>query len=104
MPVPEACEHGTRLPGQWRIHGEGDRNRWCGFQVHRRSLVQSQLFQLDDQLPHRQHVGQLAQLKQNGVDIVKSPDADENGTFAWVLDPDGNKVELWESGEQHQAK
>jgi predicted enzyme related to lactoylglutathione lyase len=46
----------------------------------------------------------LAQLKQNGVDIVKSPDADENGTFAWVLDPDGNKVELWESGEQHQAK
>jgi predicted enzyme related to lactoylglutathione lyase len=38
----------------------------------------------------------LAQLTRNGVDIVKGPDADENGTFAWVLDPDGNKVELWE--------
>ena len=38
----------------------------------------------------------LAQLQKNGVEIVKGPDADENGKFAWVLDPDGNKVELWE--------
>jgi catechol 2,3-dioxygenase-like lactoylglutathione lyase family enzyme len=38
----------------------------------------------------------LAQLKRNGVEIVKGPDSDENGKFAWVLDPDGNKVELWE--------
>ena len=38
----------------------------------------------------------LAQLRRNGVEIVKGPDSDENGTFAWILDPDGNKVELWE--------
>ena len=38
----------------------------------------------------------LAQLKRNGVDIVKGPESHENGKFAWVLDPDGNKVELWE--------
>jgi predicted enzyme related to lactoylglutathione lyase len=38
----------------------------------------------------------LAQLQRNGVDILKGPDSDDNGTFAWVLDPDGNKVELWE--------
>ena len=38
----------------------------------------------------------LAQLRQNGVEIVKGPDADDNGKFAWILDPDGNKVELWE--------
>ena len=38
----------------------------------------------------------LGQLKQNGVEIVKGPESEENGTFAWVLDPDGNKVELWE--------
>ena len=38
----------------------------------------------------------LAQLKQNGVEIVKGPDTDFNGKFAWILDPDGNKVELWE--------
>jgi predicted enzyme related to lactoylglutathione lyase len=38
----------------------------------------------------------LAQLRQNGVEIFKGPESAENGKFAWVLDPDGNKVELWE--------
>jgi predicted enzyme related to lactoylglutathione lyase len=38
----------------------------------------------------------LAQLESNGVEIVKGPDSEENGKFAWVMDPDGNKVELWE--------
>ena len=38
----------------------------------------------------------LEQLKRNGVEIVKGPDVDDNGKFAWILDPDGNKVELWE--------
>ncbi len=38
----------------------------------------------------------LAQLQRNGVEILKGPDSEENGRFAWILDPDGNKVELWE--------
>ena len=38
----------------------------------------------------------LTQLRQNGVEILKGPDADDNGTFVWIVDPDGNKVELWE--------
>src|SRR5579859_5819075 len=38
----------------------------------------------------------LAQLEKNGVEVVKGPDSDENGKFAWIMDPDGNKVELWE--------
>ena len=38
----------------------------------------------------------LAQLKQNGVEILKGPESHENGKFAWIVDPDGNKVELWE--------
>jgi predicted enzyme related to lactoylglutathione lyase len=38
----------------------------------------------------------LAQLQSNGVEIVKGPDSEENGKFAWIMDPDGNKVELWE--------
>ena len=40
--------------------------------------------------------GILAQLREGGVEILKGPDSDENGSFAWVLDPDGNKVELWQ--------
>jgi predicted enzyme related to lactoylglutathione lyase len=38
----------------------------------------------------------LAQLKQNGVEIQKGPESAENGKFAWIMDPDGNKIELWE--------
>jgi predicted enzyme related to lactoylglutathione lyase len=41
-------------------------------------------------------VGLLAQLQRNGVEVVKGPESDDNGKFAWILDPDGNKVELWE--------
>jgi predicted enzyme related to lactoylglutathione lyase len=38
----------------------------------------------------------LTQLRDAGVTIVKGPETHENGAFAWILDPDGNKVELWE--------
>ncbi len=38
----------------------------------------------------------LAQLREGGVEIVQGPESHENGKFAWIMDPDGNKVELWE--------
>jgi predicted enzyme related to lactoylglutathione lyase len=38
----------------------------------------------------------LAQLREAGVEIVGGPESHENGRFAWIMDPDGNKVELWE--------
>ena len=40
--------------------------------------------------------GLLANLRADGVEILKGPDSDDNGKFAWILDPDGHKVELWE--------
>jgi predicted enzyme related to lactoylglutathione lyase len=38
----------------------------------------------------------LAQLRASGVEVVGGPESHENGKFAWIMDPDGNKVELWE--------
>lgn len=38
----------------------------------------------------------IARLKTKGVAILKRDDNDPNGRFAWVLDPDGTKIELWE--------
>jgi predicted enzyme related to lactoylglutathione lyase len=38
----------------------------------------------------------LEQLRAGGVEVIAGPEAHENGKFAWILDPDGNKVELWE--------
>jgi len=37
----------------------------------------------------------LARLRTKKVEILKRAD-DENGRFAWILDPEGNKIELWE--------
>jgi predicted enzyme related to lactoylglutathione lyase len=38
----------------------------------------------------------LAQLHAAGIEPVKGPESHENGKFAWIMDPDGNKVELWQ--------
>src|SRR4051812_20337903 len=38
----------------------------------------------------------LEQLRADGVQIVGGPESHENGKFAWIMDPDGNKIELWE--------
>ena len=37
----------------------------------------------------------LSRLRAKGIEILKRSD-DANGRFAWILDPEGNKVELWE--------
>ena len=37
----------------------------------------------------------LTQLKDKGVDVLDSVD-EGYGKFAWLLDPDGVKIELWE--------
>jgi len=38
----------------------------------------------------------LAQLKEAGVEQVGELEEYEYGKFAWVMDPEGNKIELWE--------
>ena len=41
----------------------------------------------------------LAHLKSKGVTIDKAEDS-EYGKFAWLTDPDGNKIELWEEAPE----
>jgi catechol 2,3-dioxygenase-like lactoylglutathione lyase family enzyme len=38
----------------------------------------------------------LTRLEAKGVTILKRDDSDPNGKFAWILDPDGTKIELWQ--------
>jgi len=38
----------------------------------------------------------IEQLKIADIEILKGPEYHENGVFAWLLDPEGNKIELWE--------
>ncbi len=38
----------------------------------------------------------VGELRAKGVAILQGPESHENGKFAWIMDPDGNKVELWQ--------
>ena len=38
----------------------------------------------------------LAALRAEGVQVEDKVDESDYGKFAWIMDPEGNKVELWE--------
>lgn len=38
----------------------------------------------------------LAKLRAEGVTVEERPDKSEFGYFGWAMDPEGNKIELWE--------
>jgi predicted enzyme related to lactoylglutathione lyase len=41
-------------------------------------------------------VSLIATLRKEGVEVVGEIEENPNGKFAWILDPEGRKVELWE--------
>jgi predicted enzyme related to lactoylglutathione lyase len=38
----------------------------------------------------------LAALREEGCDVAEATEESEFGKFGWVIDPEGNKIELWE--------
>jgi len=38
----------------------------------------------------------LKVLREEGCNVLEKPDDSEYGKFGWVMDPEGNKVELWQ--------
>ncbi|WP_028839832.1 MULTISPECIES: VOC family protein [Thermomonas] len=38
----------------------------------------------------------LAALREEGCEVLDKREDSEHGRFGWVVDPDGNKIELWE--------
>lgn len=45
----------------------------------------------------------LDKLKQEGVEVVGEVMEEEYGKFGWILDPEGNKIELWEPADEKMA-
>jgi predicted enzyme related to lactoylglutathione lyase len=41
----------------------------------------------------------LAQLRKEGVEVEDKVVEEENGRFAWILDPEGNRLELWQPAD-----
>jgi predicted enzyme related to lactoylglutathione lyase len=44
--------------------------------------------------------GLLAALKAEGVQIDPHREDADYGRFAWIMDPDGNRIELWEPARE----
>ena len=42
----------------------------------------------------------LARIEARGVMVLAKNDNDPNGKFAWIMDPDGTKIELWQPREK----
>lgn len=42
----------------------------------------------------------LVKLKEEGVTLIGEPEAYDYGKFAWILDLEGNKIELWEPNDR----
>ncbi len=38
----------------------------------------------------------VARLSDKGVELLGRDDSDPNGNFAWIMDPEGTKIELWQ--------
>lgn len=43
--------------------------------------------------------GLLTLLRQEGCEVLEKVEESEFGIFGWVMDPEGNKVELWQPPE-----
>jgi predicted enzyme related to lactoylglutathione lyase len=43
----------------------------------------------------------LTKLRGEGVTIADERHEDENGRFAWITDPEGHRIELWEPAAGH---
>jgi predicted enzyme related to lactoylglutathione lyase len=46
----------------------------------------------------------LAQVEIGGGRVVGKPKGSPYGRFGWFLDPDGNKIELWQPPPEEQSK
>ena len=77
-------DNGNKCSTQWSPFKE-DTNY---FEPSKKEFMMN--FRVDDL------VGLLKELKNEGITIVGEIEEYDYGKFGWILDPEGNKIELWE--------
>ena len=86
--------HGAML--HWREDGNPERRGgtvWAIFEKHTKYFAPSQApFMLNYRVDDLDAL--LAALQAEGIDSKREDS--EYGRFAWITDPEGNKIELWE--------
>lgn len=68
---------------------------WSVFEAQSNYFEPSQSQFMVNYRVHDLH-GLLTALRAEGCQVVDKVEESEFGKFGWVVDPDGNKVELWE--------
>jgi predicted enzyme related to lactoylglutathione lyase len=43
----------------------------------------------------------IAKLQSEGIYVGRERSQDANGRFAWITDPEGHRIELWEPAPGH---
>lgn len=88
--------HGAMLP--WREQGDPDKEHmtvWSVFPASTDYLAPSQASFMINYIVEDLD-GLLERLEKNGVKIDPKRMKESYGSFAWIYDLDGNKIELWE--------
>jgi catechol 2,3-dioxygenase-like lactoylglutathione lyase family enzyme len=90
-------EHGVVF--RWREEGgQGGSTVWSPFAADTRYFEPSRApFMIN--LRVRDLDKMLTQLRAAGVAVDEKIEASEFGRFGWFMDPDGNRVELWQPPE-----
>ena len=100
----DAGEYGTSF--KWRHHDDPEKEgatAWTTFPSDTKYLEPSdRSFMIN----YRVHdlVGLLQALAKEGVQQVGEMLDEDYGRFAWIMDPEGNKIELWEPVDKVYAK
>jgi predicted enzyme related to lactoylglutathione lyase len=67
---------------------------WSPFAADSTYLPSSQPFMINYRVDDLEAL--VVALRAEGVRVVGEIEQHENGKFAWIVDPDGTKIELWE--------
>ncbi|MEK2690766.1 VOC family protein [Bdellovibrio sp. GT3] len=88
-------------------------NRWYEEKLHlhrdQSGGFMEEHFQVNEYLPETtifriQNLATLVgSLAESGVRILDFVDENERGKFAWICDPDGHKIALWQPWDESQS-
>ncbi|SRX52667.1 VOC family protein [Aequorivita sp. CIP111184] len=80
-------------------NGEKCTTQWSPFKADTKYFAPSEKeFMMNYRVENLEEL--LKVLKEEGVTIVGEMETYDYGKFGWILDPEGNKIELWEPADE----
>jgi predicted enzyme related to lactoylglutathione lyase len=96
----ESGEHGALF--KWRLDEDSDKSGYTAWSVFPEDTTYFQPASRDYMFNYRvENLEELLRvLKEEGVRVVGEMETYPYGKFGWIMDPDGNKIELWEPADE----